>query len=204
MAKVMILAGMRKGILVKTAFHLTYSAWNWTRFSIFLCMNLYKLMMKTDISRRSFISRGSCAACCLIIGSPALLSATGRVDSEINPDDYTYCGYKCTPECPLLKATTENDEEQKKKVFEEWGVAEKHGIEFNAEDYFCHGCKNIDEPPGFPVRHCTIIPCARKKGYEACFQCRELDSCEKEIWVKYPQHREYVLGLQETYFAGLD
>jgi hypothetical protein len=161
--------------------------------------------MKAELSRRSFISRGSraCAACCLMLGSPGLLHATRPEDDEINPGDYTYCGYKCTPECPLLKATVENDTEQKKKVFEEWGVADTHGIEFNAEEYFCHGCKNNDKPLGFPVRHCTIIPCAREKGYEACFQCRELASCEKEIWVKYPQHREYVLGLQETYFATL-
>ena len=161
--------------------------------------------MKTGISRRSFIAHGSraCAACCLMMGSGRLLSAAEPDNESLDPEEYTFCGYKCTPECPLLKATLENDSELKKKTFEEWGIAEKHDVKFNAEEYFCYGCKNNDKPRGFTPQRCTIIPCAQEKGFECCFQCKELESCDKELWVAYPKHREYVLGLQETYFATL-
>ncbi len=162
--------------------------------------------MKTEITRRTFLAKGSmaCAGCALLASGGDSLAATGPVSETLDPKEFTYCGYKCTPECPLLKATQANDAEMKKKVFEEWGAAEQYGIEFDPETYFCHGCKNVDSPKGFPVRHCTIIPCAQEKGFDCCFQCKELSACDKELWEKFPKHREYVLGLQQNYFSTME
>ncbi len=146
----------------------------------------------------------ACAGCCLFMGSGRILAATGPGPTELDPKEFTYCGYKCTPECPLLKATQENDTELKKKTFEEWGAAERYGVGFDPDLYFCHGCKNEDEPKGFPVQHCTIIPCAQEKGFECCFQCKELADCKQELWKAFPKHREIVLGMQQNYFSSLE
>ena len=103
----------------------------------------------------------------------------------------------------MLKATKENNVELKKKTFEEWGLAEKHGIEFDPEIIFCHGCKNDDMPKSLITENCTIVPCAMEKRFDSCFQCKELTDCDKELWVSFPKHRDYVLGLQKEYFATL-
>ena len=162
--------------------------------------------MKTDLSRRSFIAQGSraCFACCLMMSGGQLMAAVRTDDDIPDPEKFTYCGYKCTPECPLLKATENNDTDLKRKTFEEWKIGEKHGIAFDPEEFFCHGCKNEEKPKGLIVRKCTIIPCAREKGFDCCFQCKELAGCDKELWENYPRHREYVLDLQKAYFATLE
>lgn len=162
--------------------------------------------MKTDLSRRSFISQGSraCISCCLMMRGSRLMATAGPDKNIPDPKELTYCGYKCTPECPLLKATLDNDIDLKRKTFEEWGIEDKHGIEFDAEVYFCHGCKNEDQPKGFPVQHCSIIPCAQGKGFDCCIQCKELSECSQVLWETYPDHRKYVLDLQKTYFATLE
>lgn len=155
--------------------------------------------MKQKQSRRTFVTR-VCAACCFLSPGTGLLAAMGP-GKEIDPEEFTYCGYRCQPNCDLLKASEAGDTEKKRQVFEEWGTREKYGIEFDADEYFCFGCKNEDKPRGFPPRNCTILPCARDKGYQACFQCQELAECGKELWERYPEHRKYVLELQKTYFA---
>ena len=81
--------------------------------------------------------------------------------------------------------------------------AEKHGIEFDPEIIFCHGCKNDDMPKSLITENCTIVPCAMEKRFDSCFQCKELTDCDKELWVSFPKHRDYVLGLQKEYFATL-
>jgi hypothetical protein len=162
--------------------------------------------MKTDLSRRSFIAQGSraCAACCLLLSGSKLIAAAAGDDDTPDPEKFTYCGYRCTPECTLLKATLENDPELKKKTFEDWKMAERRGIEFDPEAFFCYGCKNEEKPKGIIVQKCTIIPCAREKGFDCCFQCKDLAECDKELWVNFPQHRDYVLNLQKSYFATLE
>jgi len=53
----------------------------------------------------------------------------------------TYCGYKCTLECTLYRATIENNNEMKKKAFEEFKWNEKFGVDFDADKVFCFGYK---------------------------------------------------------------
>ena len=159
--------------------------------------------MENVISRRNFLSRGICAGCCLMFSTGSIL-AVSRDDDKPDPAEFTYCGYRCEPDCPLLKATEAGDAEGKKKVFEEWGLEEKHDIEFDPEIIFCHGCKNLDMPRSLITENCTIIPCAQEKGFKCCFQCKDLAACNKELWEDFPQHRTYVLELQQTYFASLD
>ena len=43
------------------------------------------------------------------------------------PKELTSCGYRCTPECKLLKATRENDVKLKEEVYKEWKWKENHG-----------------------------------------------------------------------------
>jgi hypothetical protein len=162
--------------------------------------------MKPDLTRRTFIARGSgaCIACCLTMTGSRLFSATGADTGMPDPEKYTYCGYRCTPECTLLKASLANDTELKKKTFEEWQIAERYGIEFEAEGFFCYGCKVGEKPKGLLVQKCPIIPCAQKKGFDCCFQCNDLAECDQELWTKYPQHRDFVLDLQKSYFATLE
>lgn len=174
-------------------------------FSVYL-FNQNPFPMKTRMSRRSFVARssGACLACCVMMRGGKIMAAIRGHALPPDPEEYTYCGYRCEPGCPLLKATREKDTEAMRKVFDEWGAEEKFDIRFDPEIYFCYGCKNNDQPKGIIVRECSIIPCAREKGYESCFQCQELATCDKELWKKYPEHRKHVLDLQKEYFANLE
>jgi len=160
--------------------------------------------MNKELSRRDFIARGTCAGCSLFMIGGSVLTAAGSVDNVPDPKEFTYCGYKCTLQCPMLKATKENDVELKKKTFVEWKLGERHGVEFDPEIIFCHGCKNNDMPKSLITENCSIVPCALEKRYDSCFQCKELTDCDKELWLKFPEHRNYVLDLQKNYFATLE
>jgi hypothetical protein len=59
----------------------------------------------------------------------------------------------------LLKATTENNIELKKKAYADFKFKEKHGIDFDPENVFCYGCKIQDKPLGIPVKSCTVRSC---------------------------------------------
>jgi hypothetical protein len=113
-----------------------------------------------------------------------------------------YCGIKCNMECILLKGTVYNDEDLKRKAYDEWKMNERYEVDFNPEEMVCYGCKNDDQPPGYPVQRCTARKCAIGKGYEGCIQCRSLADCEDELWMSFPQFRERVLELQDKYFTG--
>jgi hypothetical protein len=64
-----------------------------------------------------------------------------------------YCGLYCGA-CPLMLATIA-------------GTAESP----------CYGCKS--ELPAGHCATCAIKSCARERGYEFCYECAELDGCEK-------------------------
>jgi hypothetical protein len=160
--------------------------------------------MKTEIKRRDFVTKCFKAGVTgyALLHSNSLL-ARDTVNQGQKPDlkSLTYCGYKCTVECPLYKATIENNPELKKKAYEEFKWKEKFSLDFDAEKVFCYGCKPKDKPLSINVKACTVRKCVTGKGYDCCIECKELAACDKELWKNYPQFREKVLAIQKTFFG---
>ena len=166
--------------------------------------------MTSTFSRRDFLETCSHLGigCALVLcprgvlgkGKGAFLSQ----DEEKVPDpkDFTYCGYKCSPECKLFKASQENDVKLKEEVYKEWKWKEKHGVEFDPDTVFCYGCKTQDKPLSPVLQKCTVRECAMEKKMASCIQCKELKGCDKELWINDPKHREKVLEMQGKYFAA--
>ena len=165
--------------------------------------------MATEFNRREFIKNCSRAGLgCAFLLCPALSladtdTAKGPTPEEIkaalNPANLTYCGYQCGDHCELYRATQTNDPELKKKVFDEWGWKDRYQIEFDPEIVFCHGCKNEEKPKNVVMKACTVRACAIERKLAACTQCGKLAGCEKDLWTRFPQHKEYVLKLQAKY-----
>ncbi len=160
--------------------------------------------MKNNLTRRHFLVQGSQAgvSCCLLMYGSELLAFTGSHDEIPDLKELTYCGFKCTMECALLKGTLNNDEDLKKKAYEDWGMKERFGMDFDPEQVFCYGCKNEEQVKGSAVKKCTVRACAIEKEHECCIQCKELADCDEELWMGFPQFREKVLEMQAVYFKG--
>ncbi len=124
-----------------------------------------------------------------------------KEDTLLDLSQYTYCGYQCSPECPLFKATKENDTEAKKKVYEEWKMKERHGFDFDPEKVVCWGCKVEDDKIGLILKKCTVRPCAIEKKMESCIQCPDLKACDKELWKNFPDFKKNVEKMQEQYLS---
>jgi hypothetical protein len=160
--------------------------------------------MKTEIKRRDFVTKcfkAGVTGCALLYGNSLLARDTVNQGQKPDLKSLTYCGYKCTIECPLYKATIENNPELKKKAYEEFKWKEKFNLDFDAEKVFCYGCKPKDKPLSINVNECTVRKCVTGKGYECCIECKELTACDKELWKNYPQFKEKVLAIQKTYFG---
>lgn len=161
--------------------------------------------MKTDLKRRDFVNACLKAgiACCALSYGTKLTGNNVVPKQDIKPDPKTlnYCGYKCTPECPLLKATVENNTELKKKAYDQFKFKEKFNIEFDPDKVFCYGCKLKDKPLSIPVKACTVRSCVIAKGYECCIQCDGLAKCDKELWTSFPKFKESVIEMQKKYRA---
>ncbi len=161
--------------------------------------------MKTQLKRRDFVSKCLKAGvtCCAFAYGKSLSAQDPVKKRETKPDpkSLNYCGYKCTNECPLYKATMENSTELKKKAYEDFKIKEKFGVEFDPEKVFCYGCKVSDKPLGINVKACTVRRCAINKGLECCIQCDGLAVCDKELWLSFPKFKEGVIEMQKKYRA---
>ena len=158
--------------------------------------------MKTELKRRDFVTKcfkAGVAGCALFYGNS--LQGQDPVKQVQKPDlkSLTYCGYKCTDECSLYKATMANSLELKKKAYEEFKWKEKFNFDFDAEKVFCYGCKPKDEPLSINVNACTVRRCAVEKGIECCIECKGLTACDKELWKNYPQFKVKVIEAQKKY-----
>jgi len=159
--------------------------------------------MKNRLPRREFILKTS-AAC---MGGCMLLSAKGAVfsllqdDQTIDPGKLCYCSYKCPADCHFLVASLKNDSGLKKAAYEEWGLKERLGLEFDQEKIFCFGCKPGEQPEGPVLNHCTVRGCAIERGYQACIQCDDLKECDKDLWTRFPQFHQAVMEMQVKYRA---
>jgi hypothetical protein len=162
--------------------------------------------MKRELKRRDFIS--SCfkagVTCCALSYGTALTAQdpATKQDKKPDPKNLEYCGYKCPAECPMKKATVENNAELKKKAYADFKIKEKYGIDFDPEKVFCYGCKAGNKPSGIVTGSCTVRKCVIEKGYECCIQCNGLTKCDKELWTSFPKFKETVIEMQKTYRAG--
>jgi hypothetical protein len=156
--------------------------------------------MKTDLKRRDFLAGCVKAgfSCCALMYAPNLFA---HIDDKPDPKKLNYCGYTCSAECPMYKATTENNTELKRKAYEDFKIKEKFGIDFDPDKIFCWGCKVTDKPVSMTVDKCTVRKCAIEKGFECCIQCAGLQACDKELWISYPQFKQHMVELQKKYQA---
>jgi hypothetical protein len=160
--------------------------------------------MKTEIKRRDFVTKcfkAGVTGCAFLYGNSLL--ARDSVKQVQKPDfkSLTYCGYKCTVECTLYRATIQNNNELKKKAFEEFKMKEKFNIDFDAEKVFCYGCKPKDKPLSLGVSACTVRKCAIEKGFDCCIECTGLAACDKELWKNFPQFKEKVIEMQKSFMT---
>lgn len=166
--------------------------------------------MKTNLNRRQFIKKGSktgIACCAFMMGTKfkAFSSFSSFDDpSEIpNPKELCYCGYKCPDDCEFYVASVENNLEKKKQVFEKWGLEERYNLKFDEESIFCFKCKPEEDYPEGPVlTNCTVRQCAMEKELQCCIECDELTTCEKDLWIRFPDFKKAVIEMQKKYLEA--
>jgi hypothetical protein len=157
--------------------------------------------MKKQIPRRDFIRRTSvsCLGGCLLLSGKGAVAALLQDSKLIDPGNLCYCGYKCPDDCQFLLASQKNDPRLKMAAFNEWGLKKRYGLKFDADKIFCFGCKTEERPEGQVQKCCTVRRCAIEKGFQACIQCDRLNTCDKELWKRYPQFHHAVIQMQIKY-----
>jgi len=86
-----------------------------------------------------------------------------------------YCGLNCA-ECPALRATQKDDDNERKIVAEEW--AELYNADIKPEDINCEGCLSEQ---GRVFKHCYVCEirnCAKEKAVKNCAYCDDYE-CKK-------------------------
>ena len=161
--------------------------------------------MKSSLKRRDFLRRSGqagLAGCALLFcGNAYAAEILLMHDGEIpDPKKLNYCGYTCPEKCEYKLATVNDDAALKKECFESWAIKERYGVEYDEQISFCWGCKAEDKPEGVVVTQCTVRSCVIEKGLDCCIECKELSSCDKDLWTRFPQFYEGVQKLQQTYF----
>ena len=156
--------------------------------------------MKNQINRRKFVFTAT--AGCSILLSGKLSAFTFSTEEIPNPKELNYCGYKCPEDCQLLEASMKNDPELKKAAYEEWQIKERHNVDFDADKIFCYGCKVKNKPLGVVVVGCTVRQCAIDKNMDACIECKDLKTCEKDLWQRFPDFHKTIIKMQESYFEA--
>jgi hypothetical protein len=147
--------------------------------------------MTSFTTRRKFV-KGMFVLGGLAAGHAALpcLARTSS-EEEVDPATLSYCGLSCTDKCKLFRATRDNDIALKKEVARDWyNIEEK---DFDPDRIFCYGCKSTREPESPSLAKCTVRKCASEKGMATCADCRELKTCDKDLWKSYPKMREKLL-----------
>ena len=77
----------------------------------------------------------------------------------------SYCGIICT-ECPGFIATQNNDDEQRKKIAEDW--SKNYNVDVKPDDVNCDGCLSDS---GRLIGHCQVCEirkCASEKNINNC------------------------------------
>ena len=108
----------------------------------------------------------------------------------MNEEKLSYCGYDCT-ECPIYKATINNDIEALKRIYfigpdKECSI-QTHGCKgckSNLQNHMCNSCyikKCNEEKKIINCAHCIEYPCTYLKNYISVKTRETLDSINKEI-----------------------
>ena len=158
-----------------------------------------------ESNRREFLKTAvkGAAFCCAAAQCGSLFAEDVPVVSDYDQyvskvsQEITYCAYRCGKDCGWLKASFENDREKLKEFADGW--SKRHdGRKLPDDEMACFGCKPVDgKPLGGIIKACDVRACAIEKGFQSCIECADLADCNKKLWSNYPQHREYVLGLQK-------
>jgi hypothetical protein len=160
--------------------------------------------MRKEIKRRDFLKASGqlgLAGCALMFcGNVNAAEALLAGDEVPDPKKLNYCGYTCPEKCDFLMATINNDPEAKKACFEQWHIKERYGLEYDEKTAFCWGCKVEDKPEGVVLNACTVRSCCKEKGFDCCIECKELSSCDKDLWTRFPKFYDGVKKLQQKYF----
>ncbi|MCK5338830.1 MAG: DUF3795 domain-containing protein [Bacteroidales bacterium] len=163
--------------------------------------------MKEKLKRREFLARscraGLAGCAVLMCGNTLAMSNFLLQDDKIpDPKKLNYCGYICPEKCEFLMATLADDEALKKECHESWGIKERYGKDFDPETAFCYGCKTEGKPEGVVVTECTVRSCVIEKELDCCIECKELSTCDKDLWIRYPDFHKSVKGLQQKYLEA--
>lgn len=161
--------------------------------------------MKINSNRRQFIKNSAAAGCILLVsGKLSAITNFPHLQNEIpDPKKINYCGYTCPADCKFLVASVKNDPILKKEAYEIWEMKERFGVtEFDPDKIFCFGCKTKDKPVGIRLQKCDVRNCSIDKKLDSCIECKELTSCEKDLWKKFPDFKNAVIKMQITYFES--
>jgi len=139
-----------------------------------------------------------------VLGISAGLVAISKLNASnlpslvlIRPDieSMSYCCLKCGPECKIFNATLNNDLTAKRIIAESW--SKEFGTPFTIDEVFCYGCKEDGKPQNKAMLKCTVRKCAKQKQLISCSVCPDLEKCDKDLWVKWPNLKPNVVKTQK-------
>ena len=150
---------------------------------------------------RKFVTTSTIAGCALLVSG---YKGFAHLQNQVpDPKKLNYCGYTCPTDCVFLEASVKNDVELKKKAYETWKMKERFGVtEFDADKIFCFGCKTKDKPVGIRLQKCDVRNCLIDKKLDSCIECKDLKTCEKDLWKKFPDFKNSVIKMQVVYFEN--
>jgi hypothetical protein len=163
--------------------------------------------MPSNESRRGFMKncvQAGGACCALLLFNKHLSAKDDSQKPKPATTDFTklsYCGIACETQCELYKATAENNDVLKKKVYDEWKWKEKFNVEFDPQKVFCWGCKPADKPLKIGMDVCDVRNCAMENKMGSCIRCRNLTACDKKFWKEWPAFYGQVKKMQAQYMT---
>ena len=86
-----------------------------------------------------------------------------------------YCGLDCG-KCDAYLASLNNDEVLREKTAKAW--AELNNVPIQPKDINCLGCRGDGVKTVFCESLCEIRRCAKKKGFDTCADCQEMEKCQ--------------------------
>ena len=85
-----------------------------------------------------------------------------------------YCGLDCE-KCDAYLATVNDDQALREKTAKLW--SELNHVTILPEQINCEGCRVDGVKTVYCESLCGIRQCARKKGFETCGDCPEMETC---------------------------
>ena len=84
------------------------------------------------------------------------------------------CGLDCE-KCDARIATLTNDNALREKTAVLW--TKLNGVTITLEMINCTGCRMEGAKTPFCEKLCSIHNCVRKKGFDTCADCKQMDGC---------------------------